>query len=86
MKLRDMKGIYMNHELNSTTAPVQNGLPNKLLLTIGEVSEALSISRAMVRKLARTGQMKITHIGRCARISQEEVLRLCSSETLGGGK
>jgi hypothetical protein len=60
----------------TNAAAVQQALPNKLLLTLGEASKALSISPGMLRKQARLGRIKVTHIGRCARISQEEVVRL----------
>jgi excisionase family DNA binding protein len=59
---------------------------NKMLLTFDEASNALSISRGMLTKQARLGRIKVTRIGRCARISQAEVLRLCEGKTLGGGK
>ena len=68
----------------SIKGAVQNALPSKLLLTIDEASHVLNISPGMIRKLGRAGSLKITHIGRCARISQEEVLRLCNGQVVGG--
>jgi excisionase family DNA binding protein len=70
----------------SMEAAVQNGLPNKLLVTIDEASHVLSISPGMLRKQVRLGHIRVTHIGRCVRISQEEVLRLCSGQILGGAR
>jgi excisionase family DNA binding protein len=49
---------------------------SKLLITFGEASAALSISRGMLRKLARNGQLKVVRIGRSVRISRDELLRL----------
>jgi excisionase family DNA binding protein len=72
----------MNNQ--SIRGAAQNGLPNKLLFTIDEASHMLSLSPGMIRKLGRAGSLKITHIGRCARISQEEVLRLCNGQVVGG--
>jgi excisionase family DNA binding protein len=71
---------------DSTAAAVTNGLSNKLLFTIPEASHVLSISPGMLRKQVRLGRIKVTHIGRCARISQDEVLRLCNGLTLGGAR
>jgi len=66
----------MNIEANSFKAAPQEGLP--VLHTFDQASRALSISPGLLRKLARAKKLKVTHIGRCARISQEEVLRLCN--------
>jgi excisionase family DNA binding protein len=77
----------MNRNLDSTSGTVVNGWPPKLLLTFDEASNALSISRGMLRKLARAGCIKVTRIGRCTRVPQDEVLRLCDGgQILGGGK
>ena len=76
----------MSQDINNITAAVQNGLPSKLLLTFDEASNALCISRGMLTKQARLGRIKVVRIGRCARISQAEVLRLCEGSTIGGGK
>ena len=63
------------------------GSQNTLLLTFQEAGKTLRVSPGMVRKLVRAGRLKVTHIGRCARISQEEVLRLCNGgQILGGGQ
>ena len=64
---------------NESMAAVQNGLPNKLLFTFDEVSAALSISRGMARKLAKTGRLEVVHIGRAVRIPRQELLRLCGA-------
>jgi excisionase family DNA binding protein len=76
----------MVNACNSNASPVQNGLSNKLLLTFDEASNILSISSSLLRKMARTNVLKVTRIGRCTRISQEEILRLCGGGTLGGVK
>lgn len=70
--------------LNNTQGPILNNRPNKLLLTLDEASEALSVSRAMISKLVRTGRLRATRIGRCVRISQAEVLRLCIGDQAEG--
>lgn len=72
---------YLDSNLMTSDA-----LSRKLLLTFDQASDALSISPAMLRKLARTGRLKVTRIGRCTRISQEEILRLCGGQGLGGVK
>ena len=65
---------------NKTQGPVINSRPNKLLLTFSEASNVLSVSPTMLRKLVRKGSLKVTHIGRCARLSYEEVLRLSNGQ------
>jgi excisionase family DNA binding protein len=67
------------NDTNNVTATLQNGLPNKLLFTFDEVSAALSISRGMAHKLARTGRLEVVHIGRSVRIPRQELLRLCGA-------
>jgi excisionase family DNA binding protein len=59
---------------------------NKALFTFDDASQVLSISPGMLRKLARTGRLTVTHIGRSPRISHDEVLRLCSGQSDGGVK
>ncbi len=76
----------MSQELTNITAAVAHGLPNRMLLTFHEASQVLNISQGMLRKLGRLGRIKVTHIGRCARISKDEVLRLCNGQVLEGGK
>ena len=66
----------MNNDINGSNPVNRSDRPNRLLFTFDEASMALSISRAMLRKLARTGRLKVTHIGRSVRVPQEEVLRL----------
>lgn len=70
----------MTQELSSMTAALPTGAPNKLLFTFDEVSKILSISPGMLRKQARLRQLNVTRIGRCARISQAELLRLCKTD------
>lgn len=62
-------------------------IPNRLLHTFDAASTMLSVSQGMLRKLARLGRIKVTRIGRSTRLSQEEILRLCSGgQMFGGGK
>jgi excisionase family DNA binding protein len=75
----------MNQSTNGNDPVIRSDRPNKLLLTFDEASVALSISRAMLNKLARTGRMRVTRIGRSVRVSQEELLRLCSDGQMPGG-
>ena len=56
---------------------VNSGVPNRLLFTFDEASHALSLSRAMLRKLRRLGRIRVVKIGRSVRVPQSEVLRLC---------
>jgi len=42
--------------------------PNRLLLTIDETAEALSVGRTTVCKLIRTGQLRAVQIGRMRRV------------------
>jgi excisionase family DNA binding protein len=58
---------------------MQQTVTGKLLFTFEDASAALSVSRGMLRKLARNGQLKVVRIGRSVRISKDELLRL------GGG-
>ena len=55
-----------------------NEWPGKLLLTFAETGRALNCSPALIRKLVRSGRMKVVHLGRCVRIPHEEILRLCN--------
>ena len=71
---------------NQVTATLQNGVAHKLLYTVEEASYALSLSPGMIRKLARTGRLKMTRIGRSVRLSQATLLDLCSGQVLGGVK
>ena len=70
----------MFEDLNSAQGPVLNNRPQKLLLTYDDASKALSVSPGTLRKLAKSGRLKVTHINRCVRISHEEILRLSSGQ------
>jgi len=76
----------MNNDTNGSNPVTRSDWNNKLLLTFDEASVALSISRAMLRKLARTGRIEVTRIGRSTRLSREVVLRLCDGGQIGGGR
>jgi excisionase family DNA binding protein len=56
---------------------------NKLLLTFDEASSMLSISLAMMRKLARSGRIQVVRIGRSVRVPKSEVMRLCGAGDSG---
>jgi excisionase family DNA binding protein len=68
------------------STPAFSNSNSKLLFTFDEASDALSISRAMLRKLARTGRMKVVRIGRSVRISMDELRRLSGNQELGGNR
>ena len=51
--------------------------PERLAWTYGETAHAAGISRAMVRKLVKNGQLEAIFIGRARRIPRDAVLRLC---------
>lgn len=70
----------MDQILRDNNGPVFNNRPQKLLLTYLEAGDALSISPGMVSKLVRTGRLKVTKIGRCARIEYAQILRLSNGQ------
>ncbi len=80
------KRLIMIENFDGSDLVIRNERPNKLLVTFDEASVALSISRAMLNKLVRTGRLKVTRIGRCVRLSQEELMRLSGGQILGGVK
>lgn len=56
---------------------------SKLLLTIPDVAERLSLSRAKVYQLLSGGDLKAVHIGRATRVPMAEIERYLS--VLAGG-
>jgi excisionase family DNA binding protein len=59
-----------------TNGAVDSWSPNRMLLTIVQASDALSISPGMIRKLVRTGKMKAVKIGRSVRFHRGELARI----------
>ena len=55
----------------------------KRLLTLKEFASELSISEALARKWQRNGKLRVTKLGRCVRLPQEEIERL-KSQRLDG--
>jgi excisionase family DNA binding protein len=51
-----------------------------LLLKVAEAAELLGISRSTMYQLIGSGQVKVLHIGRAARVPRQELVRL-----VGGG-
>lgn len=94
MSYREIREIDMTSEkvqMANEISRINGGngtlaMPNKLLLTFDEASRTLNVSRGLLRKLARLGRIRVTRIGRCARISREEILRLCDGQALGGAQ
>lgn len=52
----------------------------RVAFTYKETAQAVGISAAMVRKLVALGQIRVTKIGRAARISRSEMLRLAGEK------
>jgi len=52
----------------------------KLLYTFEETRKTANISLGMIRKLAKSGELKVVHIGRAVRVPRAEVMRLCGME------
>jgi len=50
--------------------------PTQILFKLKEASAALGLSVGMLRKLARSGQLKVVRIGRSVRIPQAEIIRI----------
>jgi excisionase family DNA binding protein len=73
----------MNQNFDGSNLVTGSDRPNKLLVTFDEASAALSISLGMLRKLVRTGHVKVVHIGRSVRIPTDELLRVSA---VGGVK
>jgi excisionase family DNA binding protein len=48
----------------------------RLFLTLSEFADALCISRALARKWAKLGKIKIVRLGRCVRIPADELERV----------
>jgi excisionase family DNA binding protein len=69
----------MNSNVEGGSVSIGNsGMLNKPLLTIDQAGSALSLSPGMMRKLARTGRMKVVRIGRCVRVHPDELSRIVS--------
>lgn len=52
----------------------------KLLLTIDEVAELLSLGRSKIYQLIREGKIRPIRIGRATRVSRDEVVRWVQDE------
>ena len=52
--------------------------PPQQYMTYGDVARTLQVSVRMVRKLAASRQIRGVRIGRCVRITPDELARYCS--------
>lgn len=48
------------------------------LFTIKQAARQLQVSEKFLRKLQKTGRLRIVHLGRAVRVSERELDRLCS--------
>jgi excisionase family DNA binding protein len=51
--------------------------PETLAFTYRDVAHAASISERMVKKLVRSGRLRVVRIGRSVRVPRSELQRLC---------
>ncbi|PYV99248.1 MAG: hypothetical protein DMG89_08500 [Acidobacteria bacterium] len=58
----------------------------KRLLTLKEFASELSISEALARKWQRNGKLRVTKLGRCVRVPQEEIERLIAVGVVNHGR
>lgn len=71
---QDMKALKRDEEIMLGSAePTLEGL-----LTPERVAEMLGVSKAMVYKLVRNGELEAIHIGRLVRITRENYRRFVS--------
>jgi len=71
-----------------TAAAPEGGQPMKLLLSIRETAEVLSLSEGTVWALVRTGELNSCKVGRCRRliaVSVAEYVQRLQEEGVGGG-
>lgn len=59
---------------------MDDDLDDVLVVDVTEAARRLSISESMVRKLARTGRLKVRHIGHRALYSPSDLARLVADE------
>jgi excisionase family DNA binding protein len=77
----DWKGDA-RHDAAHTKAedPMQDLTNDSLAFTYKQVARAANLSERTVRKLVRSGQLAVVHIGRAARVPKPAVLQLCGIE------
>ncbi len=56
-----------------TDADGNGGEVGKLLLTVPEAAQRLSVGRSTIYELTAVGELELVHIGRCARITVASV-------------
>ena len=54
----------------------QKDTPQPLLVNVKQAAKMLGLSRAMIYKLAKKGELRLVHIGRTARVSVADLRRL----------
>ena len=55
----------------------------RLCFTYAEAGRAVNVCEATIRKLVRSGELEVLHVGRCRRIPRHALLRLCHAEPEG---
>lgn len=51
------------------------------LYTLKAAAEQLAVSTEFLKKLQRTGRLRVVHLGRAVRITEQELDRLCREDT-----